>query len=163
MHFTRVDFPSPFRPHEGNLVAAFDGKIDTAENILAVERHCHIAHLHRVGTAARTRRKLQPESACVFLVHLYELEFLKHLYAALHLQSLGIRAFETLDEFLCVGNHLLLLLILFHLLFATLLAQLQILAVSCLVVVYPSHCHLDGASGYVVDKLAVVAYHHHGF
>ena len=67
--------------------------------------------------------------ACVLFVHLYQLQLLQHLHAALHLEGLRVCALEAFYEVLRLGNHLLLLLILLHLLFASLLAQLQIVAV----------------------------------
>ena len=99
---------------------------------------------------------------CVLLVYLNQLQFLKHLHAALHLKGLRVGALESLDKVLCLGNHLLLLLILLHLLFASFLAQFQILAVCSLVVVNAAHGHLDGSGGDVVHKLAVVANYYHG-
>ena len=97
----------------------------------------------------------------ILFVHFYQFEFLEHLHAALHLESLRVSALEALDEVLGLGNHFLLFLILLHLLFAAFLAQLQILAVCGLVVVDTPHSNLDGTSGDVVDKLTVVAYYDH--
>ena len=147
--------------HEGNLVATFHGEVYAAEYLLAVERHRHVAHLHRIGTASRTRRELQAQSAGILLIHLDEFQLFEHLHAALHLEGLGVGALEPLNEVLGFGYHLLLLLIFLHLLLAALLAQFQILAVGGLVVVDSAHGHLDGAGGDVVNEFAVVTDHYH--
>ena len=58
--------------HKCDLVASLHGEVHTAEDGFAVERHRHVAHLHRVAATAWTGRKLQAEVACVLLVHLDE-------------------------------------------------------------------------------------------
>ena len=45
--------------HKGYLVATLYCEVNTAEHRLVVERHSHIAHLYRIGTAARTWRELK--------------------------------------------------------------------------------------------------------
>ena len=146
--------------HKRNLVAAFYRQVHAAKDRLVVKRHAHIAHLDRVGAASRTGRELKPKPACVFLINLYKLQLLKHLYAALHLKGLRVGSLETLYKVFRFSNHFLLLLILLHLLLTTLFSKLQILAVRSLIVVNASHGHLDGARCDVVHKLAVVADHH---
>ncbi len=147
--------------HEGNLVATLHGEVHAAEYLLAVKRHRHVAHLHRIGTASRTRRELQSQSAGILLIHLDEFQLFEHLHAALHLEGLGVGALETFDEILGLGYHLLLLLIFLHLLLAALLSEFQILAVGGLVVVDSAHGHLDGAGSDIVNKFAVVTDHYH--
>ena len=149
--------------HEGNLVATLHGKIHAAEYLLVIKRHRHVTHLNRIGSASRTRRKLQSQSAGILLVHLDQFQLFEHLHAALHLECLRIRTLESLDEVLGLGNHLLLFLIFLHLLFAALLAQFQILAVGSLVVVDSAHGNLDGSCCNVVYEFSVVTDHYHRF
>ena len=147
--------------HKGNLVATLHGEVHAAEYLLAVKRHRHIAHLHRIGTASRTWRELQSQSAGILLVHLDEFQFFEHLHTALHLEGLGVCALESLDEILGLGYHLLLFLIFLHLLLAALLAQFQILAVGGLVVVDSAHSYLDGAGGNIVNKFPIMTDYYH--
>ena len=161
--FHERGFTLAITTYESYLVATFYSKIHAVEYLLIIKRHGYIAHLYRIGTAARTWRELEAKATGVFFIHLDKFKFLQHLYAALHLKCFGISTFEALNEILSFGYHLLLLLIFLHLLFATFLAQFQILAIGSLVVVDAPHSNLDGTSSNVIYKLAVVADDNHGF
>ena len=148
-------------PYESDLVAPFDGQVGVAEHHMVAIRLCHVLHDHRIVAGAGRGREFQAKCRSVFLVHLQYLKLFKHLDAALHLQGLGVCTFETFDKFPCFGNHLLLLVEGFLLLYAAFLAELQVTAVIHLVVVDAAHRDLDRTGGDMVDKRAVVADHNH--
>ena len=117
----------------------------------------HTLHDDRIIAAAGRGRELESEARGVFFVDLHEFQLLEHAHAALHLVGFGVSTLEAFDVEFRFGYHLLLLLILFLLLCATLLAQFEVLGVAGFVIVDAAERDLDGAGGDVVDKLTVVA------
>ena len=86
-------------------------------------RFRHILDRHRIRTRTGRRRELQTQSGSVFFIDFQYFQLFKHLHAALHLQSFGISAFETLDKVLRFSNKLLLLVVCLLLLLAAFLAH----------------------------------------
>ena len=108
-------------PDESDLIPSLDHQISVSENRMIAIRFRDILDRHRIRARTGRRRKLQAQSRGIFLIHLQDLQFLQHLHTALHLQGLGVRALETLDELSRLGDHLLLLVISLLLLLTTFL------------------------------------------
>ena len=108
-------------PDESDLIPSLDHQISVSENRMIAIRFRDILDRHRIRARTGRRRKLQAQSRGIFLVHLQDLQLLQHLHTALHLQGLGVRALETLDELSRLGDHLLLLVISLLLLLTTFL------------------------------------------
>ena len=148
--------------YKSNLVAPLYRQVDAAEHTMVAVTLTHVLHRHRIVPATGRRRKLQPQSRRIFLVHLDNLQLFQHLHTALHLQRLTVCTLETFDIVFGFLNHLLLLLVLFHLLFAPFLTEFQILAVIDFVIVDTPHRDFYRTRRDIVHKLAVVADDHHG-
>ena len=147
--------------HEGHLVATLDGERRVLEYHVVAIRLAYAFHDDGVGARAGRRGKFEAQGRGVFFVHFEQLQLLQHLYAALHLQGLGVGSLEAFDELLRLGNELLLFVVGLLLLFAAFLAQFEVFGVVHLVVVDAAHRYLDGAGGDVVHELAVMADDYH--
>ena len=143
--------------HKCYFVAPLNGEAGVAEHHVVAIRLAHAVHNDGIVTRARRWRKLEPQGRSIFFVHFEEFELFEHLHTTLHLQGLGVGAFEAFDKLFGLGNELLLFVVGLLLLFAAFLAKFQVFGVVHLVVVNASHGHLDGTGGDVVHKLAVVA------
>ena len=117
----------------------------------------------RIVAAAQTWRKLQVHSRIVDLVHFDRHNLLQLLHLLLHLN--GFRGFvaETLDEVLHLSHFLLLVLVGSQLLFATLLAQHDILVVLHLVVDNLSARYFQCSVRYIINKSTIMTNQHDCF
>ena len=154
--FDKGRFPLTVAAHEGHLLTPFNHEVDIAEDQLLIVRLAETLRRHRIAARAWGRGEAQLQCRGVHLIHLHQFQLLQHLYARLHLECLGVGAFKPLDKLLRLGNHLLLVVILLLLLLTALAAKIHVVRVGSLVIVDPSHGHLDGAVGDVVHEGPVV-------
>ena len=147
--------------HEGNLLATLYGEVHLVEDNVVVLLACLVADDGIVATSLRAG-ELQVQSRVVHLVYLHGDNLLQLAYALLNLYGLGGLIAEAVDEGLCVGNLLLLVLKGTQLLLATLGTEVDVLVVLHTVVIYPAATNLYGAVRYVVYKGTVVTHQHHG-
>ena len=146
--------------HEGHFFAAADHEIRAFEHrLLRIADHGVLHFKHHVA-AARGGRELDVDGRKVFVVDLDALDALELLHARLHLVALGGLVAETLDEFLGLFDHPLLVQIRGFLLRDAFLAQLHILGVRHLVIVQMPQHHLHRAGGAIVEETAVVRDQH---
>ena len=147
--------------HKSNLFATVDGEINSFEYCVCAKALLDIVADNRVVSASCGRGKLQSQAACILLVNLNGNHLFELLDAALYLHGFCRLVTETLNEFLYVGNLLLLVLVCAYLLFATFLAVLHELVIRQLVVVYSSARNLNCPVCYCVQECAVVTYKQH--
>ena len=148
--------------HEGDLLTALDGHVDTGEDDVVAIGFLHTVADDGVVAGAQTRRELQVHDLVVDIVDLHGDDLLQLPDLLLHLYGFCRLVAEALDEGLGVGNLLLLVLPGADLLLAALLAELHIFVVLDFVVLDMSARYLQGAVGDVVDERPVMADEYEG-
>ena len=146
---------------KSHFLTTFDGERHMIEHRVSAIVLAHIITDDRIVATSETRRELQVHRGVVHLVNLDGHDLLQLLDFLLHLHGLRGLIAEALDEGLHLCHLLLLVLVGPDLLFATLLAQDDILVVFHLIVD-------DSATGYfqrtvrdIVDEGTVVTHEYH--
>ena len=122
--------------HKGHLLASFDRQINIFQDDIVAIPLRQVLRLDGDGAGMWRRREFQVQGGVILLIHLDDIQFLQLLDARLHLVGLGSLVAETLDEVFRVLYLLLLVLVSPQLLLAALLAQLHVLGIGDLVIVY---------------------------
>ena len=114
-------------PDESHFITTFNREIRIPEDNVVTIRLAYPFHNDRITAASGRRRKFKAKRRSIFFIHFNQFQLLQHLHTALYLKRLTVCSFETFDEIFRFLNHLLLLFVLLHLLFATFLTQHKIL------------------------------------
>ena len=117
----------------------------------------HLIADDRKISAPLAFREFEVEMRGVDVIDLHQLHLLERFHAALHLIGLGGLIPELLNERLCLGNFLLLVLVRPQLLLPAFIAENHILVVFHFIVVDVSAGDLNGAVGHIIYKSTVVA------
>ena len=147
--------------HECHLLATTYGQIDMVKDHVVILLASFVTDDGIVATTLRAG-KLEVQGRVVHLVYLDGDNLFQLAYALLHLNGLCCLVSEAVDEGLCIGYLLLLILEGTYLLFASLGTKVDILVVLYTIVVYSSATDFDGAIRYIVDEGTVMAHQHHG-
>ena len=151
---------------ESHFLTSLNNKVDTLKNRLtqSVTMQSTWISLPQslcndwIISTSQTRRKLQTHSRIVHLVHFNRHNLLQLTDALLHLYSFRSLITETLNERLCIGNLLLLVLIRTELLLTTFFSEDKILVILHTVVLHVSAGYLQRTVCDVIDKRTVVAH-----
>ena len=121
--------------NQSDLLATFDHEIGAAENVFRSETLAHLLHLGHNLTRTRCGRKLDVQRREILLIDLDSLQSFELFDTRLHLIRFCRLVAETLDKFLGLFDHTLLILVCCHLLFASLASQHNVLTIRYFVVV----------------------------
>ena len=146
---------------ESHFLTTFDGERHMIEHRMGAIVLAHIITDDRIVATSETRRELQVHRGVVHLVNLDGHDLLQLLDFLLHLHGLRGLIAEALDEGLHLCHFFLLVLVGPDLLFATLLAQHDVLVVLHLVVDDASTGDLQRTVRDIVDEGTVVTDEYH--